>query len=85
MASYRIYWKTSAERDLRKIDRQYIPRIIKAAGRLAADPFPPKVKKLKDSSSTYRIRIGDIRVIYQVDSKAKEITIYYIRHRKDAY
>ena len=30
-------------------------------------------------------RVGDYRIIYEVDTKDKVVTIYYIRHRKDAY
>jgi len=85
MDSFKINWKSSSEHDLRKIDKQYIPRIVDAIESLAHNPFPSQSKKLKDSESGFRLRIGDYRIIYQVDSKKKEITIYYIRHRKDAY
>ena len=85
MDLFKISWKSSSEHDLRKIDRQYISRILDVIESLADNPFPSQSKKLKDSESSYRIRIGEYRVIYQVDSKMKEITIYYIRHRKDAY
>ena len=85
MALFEINWKSSSEHDLKKIDRQYIARILDAIESLMDNPFPSQSKKLKDSESSYRLRIGDYRIIYQVDSKKKEITIYYIRHRKDAY
>ena len=85
MVSYKIVWKGSSEHDLRKIDRQYISRILKAIESLADDPFPVQSRKLKDSESSYRLRIGDYRVIYQVDSQGKILTIYHVRHRKDAY
>ena len=85
MVSYKIVWKGSSEHDLRKIDRQYISRILKAIESLADDPFPVQSRKLKDSESSYRLRIGDYRVIYQVDSQSKILTIYHVRHRKDAY
>jgi mRNA interferase RelE/StbE len=85
MALFEINWKSSSERDLRKIDKQYIPRILDAIESLANDPFPSQSKKLKDSESGFRLRIGDYRIIYQVDSEKKEIIIYHLRHRKDAY
>jgi mRNA-degrading endonuclease RelE of RelBE toxin-antitoxin system len=34
---------------------------------------------------SYRIRVGDYRVVYQVDTKKKLIIIYHVRHRKDIY
>ena len=85
MALYKINWKSSSEHDLRKIDKQYIPRILDAIESLADNPFPSQSKKLKDSESGFRLRIGDYRIIYQVDSEKKEIIIYHLRHRKDAY
>jgi len=85
MASFKIEWKGSSERDIRNIDRQYVHRIINAIESLSENPFPIQFKKLRDSESSYRIRVGDYRIIYQVDSQKKVVTIYHIRHRKDAY
>ncbi len=85
MASFEILWKSSSEHDLRKIDHQYIPQIIKNIEGLSKNPFPDNCRKLRGSESSYRIRIGDYRVIYQVDSRSKVVTIFHIRHRKEAY
>lgn len=85
MASYKILWKHSAERDLRNIDRQQIPRIIEAIERLADDPFPLQHHKLRSTEQFYRIRVGDYRVVYQVDIKTNVVIIYYVRHRSKAY
>ncbi len=85
MASYEIRWTYSAEKDLRGIDRQYIPRILESIESLSENPFPSQHRKLQGSESSYRIRIGDYRVIYQVDLENKIIVIYHVRHRKDIY
>lgn len=37
------------------------------------------------SKSDYRIRLGEYRVIYEIDDKAAEIRVMRIKHRKDAY
>ncbi|MBF0540104.1 MAG: type II toxin-antitoxin system RelE/ParE family toxin [Nitrospirae bacterium] len=70
---------------MRKIERQFIPEILDKIEALITNPFPIKSKKLKGSEMCFRIRIGQYRVIYKVDSKDKIITIYHIRHRKDFY
>jgi mRNA interferase RelE/StbE len=85
MASYEIQWKHSAEKELRGIDRQFISRILEAINSLADDPYPAQHRKLQGSESSYRIRIGDYRVIYQIDIEKKIIVIYHVRHRKDIY
>ncbi len=85
MGLFRIDLKGSTDRDLKRIDKQYIPRILKAIESLVENPFSVQSKKLKDSESCYRLRVGDYRVIYQVDQENKTVVIYHIRHRKDAY
>jgi len=85
MDSYEIQWKSSAGRDLRKIDPQQVSRIIKAIESLVDDPFPPQCHKLRGAERNYRIRVEDYRVIYQVDTKTKVVIIYHIRHRREAY
>ena len=85
MASYNVVWRASAERDLRKLDHVVIPKILASIADLALNQSPPQMKKLVGAESTYRIRIGDYRVIYQVDADAKSVTIYHIRHRREAY
>jgi mRNA interferase RelE/StbE len=66
MASYRIEWKPSAARELKRLPREVIPRVVRVVGELATNPLPQGVIKLKGSQTTYRIRVGDYRVIYTV-------------------
>ncbi|MFH1938839.1 MAG: type II toxin-antitoxin system RelE/ParE family toxin [bacterium] len=85
MDSYDIQWKRSAEKDLLGIDQKQIPRLIKAIEPLAINPFPTQYRKLQGTDKLYRIRVGDYRVIYQVDTNKDFLTIYYVRHRREAY
>jgi len=85
MASYEILWKRSVEKDLRKVDKKYLPKIFQAIRELKRNPFPSKVKRISGTVSFFRIRVGDYRVIYQVNKDTGEIIIYYIRHRREAY
>jgi mRNA interferase RelE/StbE len=85
MGSFKIETKGSTEHDLKRIDKQYISKIVEAIENLAENPFPAQSKKLKGSESSYRLRVGDYRVIYQVDHVSKVIVIYHVRHRRDVY
>lgn len=85
MGSYEIHWKKPAISDLRRIDKQFISRIIRAIEALVTNPFTLQSKKLQDAEHIYRLRVGDYRVVYEVNSAAKTITIYHVRHRKDIY
>lgn len=72
-------------KDLKKIDKTFADIIISKIELLPDDPFPGNSRKIVNSDMTYRLRVNDYRIIYQVDKKNKEISILYIRHRKDAY
>jgi mRNA interferase RelE/StbE len=85
MGSFKIDLKRSFEKDLNKLDSKLIPRIIDAIENLSENPFSEQTKKLKGVESTYRLRIGDYRVIYQVELLNKKVIVYYVRHRKEVY
>ena len=85
MASYKIEWKRSAVKELEKLPRQNISRIVSAVGELSSDPFPRGVRKLTGSERTYRIRVGDYRIIYDIFESRLIVEIIRVRHRKDAY
>ena len=85
MGIYQIDWKPSALRELKQLDRQIVTRIVTAVEALLSDPFPSGVKKLHGGESTYRIRVGNYRVIYEVFSTRLVIEITRVRHREDVY
>ena len=85
MAAYNLCWKESVHKDLRSLPASIIPKIIKKAESLLANPIPGDSKKLRDTEHSYRVRVGDYRIIYQVNSSDKEVLVCRVRHRKDAY
>lgn len=84
MACYKILFKKSAQKDLKKISKTYILRILEKIEALSQDPYPIGCKKLANSDS-YRIRIADYRVIYSVYDVVEIVQIERIRHRKEVY
>ena len=85
MGSFKIQFKRSAEKEIRGLERKLIPKILTRIEALADNPFPRQSLKLSEAEATYRLRIGDYRVIYSVDTVTKTIIVHYIRHRKEAY
>jgi mRNA interferase RelE/StbE len=85
MATYAIEWKKSAVRELRRIDRDEVVRIVSAVESLAHDARPDGARKLQGSQHTYRIRVGDYRVVYDVSDAKLLIQVVRTRHRKDVY
>ena len=85
MAIYKILWKSSAQKELKKIDRPLIARIISAVEQLSENPYPQTCKKYKGTEHTFRIRIGSYRVIYTVIEKTLTIEIIKVGHRQNIY
>lgn len=85
MASYQIEVKRSASKELEKLPRSMVARVVAAINELAGNPYPQGVKKLTGFERTYRIRVGEYRVLYDVYENMLVIEIIRIRHRKDVY
>lgn len=85
MDSYQIDWKRSALKELKKAPKETILRITQAVQLLKSDPFPSGTKKLAGADHTYRLRLGDYRVVYSVYSDRLVIEIIRVGHRKDIY
>ena len=81
-------WQIEISRDARKeladLHPQMQVRISKAVLALENNPFPSGCKKLKNRDG-FRIRVGDYRVLYFADTKAKLIVIGAIGHRREVY
>jgi len=82
---YLIKLKRSVEKEILKLPRDVIKRIVRAIDELENDPYPRDSKKIRGTERTYRLRVGNYRIIYQVDEERKEIIIYHVRHRKSVY
>jgi mRNA interferase RelE/StbE len=85
MGSYRIEWKHSATKELKRLPRDVIHKVIVAVEQLAKEPRPSGAKKLVTAEHTYRIRIGDYRIIYRIFESALVVEIIRVKHRKDVY
>ena len=85
MDSLRVEFVRSATKDLRGIDRKWISKIIPAIEALADDPRPAGCRKLVGSEYSYRIRVGDYRVIYEIQDLELVVLIVRVRHRRDVY
>jgi mRNA interferase RelE/StbE len=85
MAYYKISWKRSATKELKSIPRAEIARILDKIEALHKNPYPYDVRKISGSEHTYRIRVGDYRIVYSVLEKVLVIEIVRIGHRREVY
>jgi mRNA interferase RelE/StbE len=52
---------------------------------LAFQPRPRRSQKLTGSESSYRIRVGDYRILYEVDDQSRIVSVFAIGHRREVY
>lgn len=84
-STYRITYKASAAKELRKLDRPTQRRLLAAIEDLTVTPRPDGVKKLKASTNLYRIRVGHYRVVYEILDGKLVVLVLRIAHRRDVY
>ena len=82
---YRVFLERAAEKDLKRLSPKLHNRIISAIQKLAKNPRPPGCRKLTGTEADWRVRLGDYRVIYEIDDDAGVLRINRVRHRRDAY
>jgi len=85
LASYKVTFKPSVEKDLRSLPQSVVTRIFKRIDALKENPFPRQSIKLAGAEQLYRVRIGDYRMIYGVDKNNRQVIVHYVRHRRDVY
>ena len=73
-----------ARKDIKKIDKQFIPKIKEKILSLSDDQHPAGSLKLTNQD-VFRVRSGNYRIIYLVDDYKKEVIVTKVKHRKDAY
>lgn len=67
MAVYNIQAKPSVQKDLRPLSKDLVARIMSHIERLESTPIPKQAVKLSNAERLYRIRVGDYRIVYEVD------------------
>lgn len=77
--------KRSAVKDMRHLPKDVQLRAIDAINALAEIPMPMGATKLVGHNTLYRMRLGDWRIVYDVDEEAEKMTILAVKHRRDVY
>lgn len=81
---YELVIDRYAQKQLCKISPPHFNRIIKAVNELRTNPRPVGYRKLTGRSG-YRIRIGNYRVIYNIEDSILTVFVIDIGHRKEIY
>jgi len=79
---YQVDFMPKAVKDLKKLPREDAKNILSKIMVLESG-LAGSIKKLTNFTPEYRLRVGNYRVLFEIDGK--KIIVYCIKHRKDAY
>ena len=82
---YNIVITRGAGRDLDRLDRAVLTRVAREIDGLSIEPRPAGCRKLVNQASLWRVRVGDWRVLYEIDDAARTVRVVAVRHRSKAY
>ena len=86
MKIFKVHLKKTAKKELKKLPKMLLPKVLLALKSLEQNPRPEGSKKLKgEKEYLWRIRVGNYRVIYLIEEEIKVVEIRKIGHRKDVY
>ena len=80
---YTVDLKPRATKDLSRIPKSDAGRILDAVAELCNN-LSGDVKRLTNFTPEYRLRVGDYRVLFEIE-KTSRVVVYRIRHRRDVY
>jgi len=82
---FQIEITKTAHHQLRQLSPINLQRVHEAIEQLSRNPRPNGVKKLKGEVDFYRIRVGNYRILYEINDAARLISIERVMSRENAY
>ena len=83
--TYRVEFTSAAARQVKRLPRPARDKVLSAIARLGEDPRPHGATKLVGEQTAWRVRVGDYRVIYDVDDALLTVTVVRAVHRREDY
>jgi mRNA interferase RelE/StbE len=83
--SYRVVILPRAQKQIRSIPSRIVEIIEEKLRSLAENPRPAGCKKLRGRDEAWRTRVGDYRIIYEIDDAQTTVTVAKVGHRSEIY
>ncbi|MGB2841982.1 MAG: type II toxin-antitoxin system RelE/ParE family toxin [Halobacteriota archaeon] len=82
---FNVRYSNRLQKFLKKADKVLVKRLIEKIEKLREDPIIHDTKTVEGSKSLFRIRVGDYRILYEVDYRNNLIGIVKIDKRPRVY
>ncbi|MEM9886509.1 MAG: type II toxin-antitoxin system RelE/ParE family toxin [Bacteroidota bacterium] len=83
--TYEVIIKKKALKEIERLPKVYVSKVRDSIDQLEENPYPSGCRKLVGSENSYRIRVGDYRIIYDVFDAELVVKVVRVRHRKNVY
>lgn len=84
MSKFSVILQPSAQKDIRRLEKREQQKVLRALDALSGNPRPVGCKRLAGSEA-WRIRVGDIRILYFIEDQILRVEVVRVAHRKEAY
>ena len=81
---YELVVRARVRKSLVRLPKNVYRRVSNTIEGLREEPRPPGCRKLSDREG-WRLRVGDYRIIYEIDDEERVVTILQVGHRRDVY
>jgi len=84
---YKIFFTSKSEKELYRLASTDIKRILEILPKLTSIPFTQNldIKKLTNIEGFYRLGLGKLRILFEIDKKKSEIWIRKVGYRGGVY
>ncbi len=82
---FEVLLERTAERDLKRFAAREFDRMIREIKALGENPRPVGCRKITGSENDWRIRVGDYRIVYEIDNTERTVKVMRVRHRREVY
>jgi mRNA interferase RelE/StbE len=82
--AYSVGVERRAQKQIARLSTEMQDRVGAALQTLTEEPRPPGCLRLTNRGG-WRIRVGDYRIVYEIDDDQREMTVLRVAHRRDVY
>jgi mRNA interferase RelE/StbE len=83
-AIYEVRLDSRVARELRRIPASQAQRMLETIESLSTNPRPRQSTKLVGQPG-WRVRVGDYRILYEIDDEKNLVTVFRAGHRREVY
>ena len=83
--TYSVVVDKNIRKQLLLLPKKFLAPILDKIRSLGHSPYPKGCKKLSNTDQSYRVRYSDYKIVYRINSEARQVIISGVRHRKEIY